>query len=93
MHYQEHQTGREQLHGVLCRTWKIQEDQRVLGSGKWWYPDNSFTSQLPYTVEVHTNDVGTDGYMNYGNQHVDFNEPPGCTKGPNSLVTCVFAHE
>ena len=79
-----------------ARTWNIREDtsEAQYGSGTWVPGRNSFTSQPPLTVEVQTNGDAGDGYMDYGNQHADFNVNGQCGKTGDSSglhsVTCTF---
>ncbi|KAL4963580.1 uncharacterized protein BDV14DRAFT_201767 [Aspergillus stella-maris] len=55
-----------------------------------------YTSNLPNTICVHTNSNLEDGYMDYGDQHMDFNED-ACSKdkwasisGDGITTTCTF---
>ncbi|OJJ52347.1 hypothetical protein ASPSYDRAFT_83109 [Aspergillus sydowii CBS 593.65] len=58
--------------------------------------DNCYSSQLPNTICIHTNGDNSDGYLDYGAEHRDFNED-GCTKdkwatisGDGNETKCTF---
>ncbi|KAE8376409.1 hypothetical protein BDV26DRAFT_294155 [Aspergillus bertholletiae] len=62
----------------------------------WHAGDHCFSSQLPYSICIHTNG-GSDGYLNYSNEHRDFNED-GCKQekwagigGDGHTITCTFS--
>ncbi|KAE8400764.1 hypothetical protein BDV37DRAFT_256662 [Aspergillus pseudonomiae] len=61
----------------------------------WHAGDHCFSSQLPYSICIHTNG-DKDGYLNYSNEHRDFNED-GCSQdssasigGDAHTITCTF---
>ncbi|KAL4809891.1 hypothetical protein BDV18DRAFT_50118 [Aspergillus unguis] len=60
-----------------------------------WH-DNCYSSQLAYQICIHTNGDNSDGYLDYADQHADFNED-ACTKdkwatisGDGNETKCTF---
>ncbi|OJJ60362.1 hypothetical protein ASPSYDRAFT_147039 [Aspergillus sydowii CBS 593.65] len=60
------------------------------------HSNRCYSSKLPYTICVHTNSELSDGYIDYADQHKDFNED-GCEKyrdsdpfGAIHDTTCTF---
>ncbi|KAL4886608.1 hypothetical protein BJY04DRAFT_213367 [Aspergillus karnatakaensis] len=59
--------------------------------------DKCYFSQLPYSICIHTNPSNTDGYLDYSDQHADFNSD-ACEKSKGASIsgdwtetTCSFA--
>ncbi|KAL5342683.1 hypothetical protein BJX70DRAFT_394518 [Aspergillus crustosus] len=48
--------------------------------------DKCYFSQLPYSICIHTNPSNTDGYLDYSDQHADFNSDL-CSKDKGASIS------